>query len=98
MADKLAAKAAKQHIEEYFQQADAAYEENPTRAHRYAELAWKMALKHRIRLSGEQRKQLCKSCHHFLKEGKNSRFRTRNGKIILTCLDCGGIRRIVYRV
>lgn len=39
------------------------------------------------------KRDLCKGCGNLLKPGVSSRNRVRSGKMILTCLRCGTIKR-----
>lgn len=88
---------AEQRIKELFVQADENFKEYPKLSKRYVFLARKIAMKYRIKLSSDQKKTFCKKCNAYLKMGYNATIRTRNGKIILTCKECGGSRRIIHK-
>jgi len=63
---------------------------------RYVELARRIGMKARVRLTKEQKMFVCKSCGGLLVPGVNCRVRTRSdfGTIVLiTCLDCGAKKR-----
>jgi ribonuclease P protein subunit RPR2 len=82
-------------IEELFNQA--ASTDDPIRAKRYVTIARAISMKYRIRLGREYKRKFCKSCNAFLKIGKNCTVRLVNGKKVTRCLECGKVRRIVYK-
>ena len=64
----------------------------PDRAHRYAELAWRVKTRYQLRgtaLDG----RACRACRAFLRPGLTSRVRLTGGKRSVTCLRCGTVRR-----
>ncbi len=85
---------AKERIKTLFTQAERAFSKNKSLAHRYVTLARKLAMKVRIRMPQEYKRKYCKHCYKFLVSGKNSRTRTREGKIIISCLECKKFMRI----
>jgi ribonuclease P protein subunit RPR2 len=66
---------------------------------RYVGLAKKISKRTKIRIPRERKHYLCKNCGQLLVPGKNARIRLRpaNSRIIISCLDCGAIRRYPYR-
>ena len=86
---------AKDRIERLFFLAEkAAVESDFDSADRYVEMAWKIKLKFRIRLTSYQKRLFCKKCLKFLVDGKTGRYRTEKGHLIIECKNCGDIRRI----
>ena len=85
---------ARERITTLFQQAQETFPEHPQLAHRYVELARKIALKVNWRLPPQYKRKFCKYCHHFLMPGVNARVRTREGKVVISCLDCKKFMRI----
>jgi ribonuclease P protein subunit RPR2 len=65
-------------------------------ARRYIIMARKLATKHRVRLTKEQKLLFCKKCNAYFKSGNFSK-RLSNGNIVLTCRECGFVRKFVYR-
>ena len=61
------------------------------RAKRYVTLALRLGERHKVR-AGHKR-TYCPSCFAFFTPPKNLRVRTHNGKISMTCLECGHIIR-----
>jgi ribonuclease P protein subunit RPR2 len=55
--------------------------------------AHRLALKHKIRLPPELKRQYCKRCFAFWFLGRTARVRVSQGKAVYTCLACGAIRR-----
>ncbi len=85
---------AKERIKTLFEQAAETFSKNKTLTKRYVTLARKICMKMRMRMPQEVKRKYCKSCNNYLKSGVNARSRIREGKVILTCLDCGYITRI----
>jgi ribonuclease P protein subunit RPR2 len=88
---------AKEHIKELFEQAEQNYKDHPALTKRYVELARKIAMKHKVRFTRDQKMWFCKSCNAYLKRGINSTVRIHNNNIILRCKECGFVRRFRYR-
>ncbi len=62
-------------------------------ARRYIELARKIAMKYRVRIPRELKAVYCKKCLYPYRDGK-FRVRVRKSRVIITCLNCGFVRRI----
>lgn len=62
------------------------------RAHRYAELAWRVKTKYQLRRTGIE-PRICRACFAFLAPGSTARVRLTRGKRTTTCLRCGNVRR-----
>lgn len=52
--------------------------------------------RHKIRIPQNYKRKYCKKCFNFFIPGKTTRVRTGKGKITITCLKCGHIKRIPY--
>lgn len=74
----------------------AAREGRLDRAHRYAELSWRMKTGYQLAESGCEAR-VCRRCHAFLQPGVTSRVRLTGGKLTRTCLRCGATRRVPLR-
>lgn len=72
--------------------AEAVREGRPDRAHRYAALAWRIKLTYQLRGSAVDGRA-CRACHGFLQPGATCRVRLTEGKLSVTCLACGHVRR-----
>ncbi|MFQ6135570.1 MAG: ribonuclease P protein component 4 [Candidatus Hydrothermarchaeales archaeon] len=83
-------------IEILMQRADDVFHEDRERADRYAELARKIAMRHNARMPKRWKRRICKKCHAFLKPGYNCRVRTKDGKMVVTCLECGNVARMPF--
>ncbi len=66
----------------------------PAYAKRYVVLARKIASRYKVRIPEQWRRRFCKDCNALLVPGRNCRVRTVAGKIVIRCLECGGMRRI----
>ncbi len=84
-------------IAELFEEAGSRFRKNRQMSRRYVELALKIAAKSGIRVPREQRSKYCKKCKNYLLSGVNAKIRTREGKVIISCLHCGSHRRILIK-
>ena len=62
---------------------------NLERNRNYVKLARKVAARLRLGLSPATKRKFCKYCNIYFIQGKNCKVRTRNGLIVVTCLQCG---------
>jgi ribonuclease P protein subunit RPR2 len=83
-----------QRIKILFQQAEEVFPKNKDRANRYISLARKMAMKVHAQIPRELKRRICKHCYSFLKPGTNARIRTREGKVVIYCMECKKFTRI----
>ena len=83
---------AKERIRILFAKADASFP-SPL-SNRYVTLARKIAMKTKSRIPIELKRKFCKHCYKYLRSGKNSRTRTRDGKVIISCFECKKFTRI----
>jgi ribonuclease P protein subunit RPR2 len=88
---------AKERVIILFQQAEEVFSKNRSLANRYVTLARKIAMKVKIRIPLELKRKFCKHCYKFLMPGVNYRVRTRDGKVIISCLECKKFTRIPVR-
>ena len=65
-------------------------------ARRYVELAKRIAMKYRVRIPRDLKMTYCKKCLYPYREGK-FRVRIRKSRVIVTCLNCGYVRRFPIR-
>ncbi len=87
---------AEERIRKLFEQADNVFSEHPERAHRHIQRARKIAMKYKVGLTKEQKRKFCKHCYKYLKPGANCKVRTRKGKVIYHCQECGRKMRFPY--
>jgi ribonuclease P protein subunit RPR2 len=69
---------------------------NLERAARYAGLARRIGTRYTVRVAPEHRLASCRGCGAYLLPGKTARVRARGGKVAVTCLACGAVRRHGY--
>ncbi len=65
-------------------------------ARRYVELARKISMKYRIKLPKKFKLKFCKKCLYPYKDGR-FRVRISKSRVVITCLNCGHLRRIPIR-
>jgi ribonuclease P protein subunit RPR2 len=87
---------AKESMQKLFELAEKEYSTHPDRAHRYVEIIRNISMRTRIRIPSHMKRRICQNCHHFLVCGSNCRVRTKNEKVVITCLDCGSMMRIPF--
>ena len=85
---------AQQRIKILFSEAGAVFAARPDDAHRYVALARKIAMKVKTKIPVELKRRYCKHCYHYLLSGVNARVRTRDGKVVISCLDCKKFLRV----
>ena len=85
---------AKERIITLFEQATIQFPKNKSLANRYVTLARKIAMKVRMRIPQKYKRRYCKHCYKYLQPGVNSRIRTRNKKVIISCFECKKFMRI----
>ncbi|MCS7122072.1 MAG: ribonuclease P [Archaeoglobaceae archaeon] len=61
-------------------------------AKRYVELAKKISMKYRVRMSREQKRSFCKKCMYPYRADR-MRVRIKKRRVIVTCLNCKHSRR-----
>ena len=69
---------------------------NPAASDRCVDLARRIAMRQRVRIPRELRRQFCRRCSAYLVPGSTLRVRVRHGTVVATCLRCSARRR--YRV
>ncbi|PIN73499.1 ribonuclease P [Candidatus Woesearchaeota archaeon CG10_big_fil_rev_8_21_14_0_10_45_16] len=84
-------------IKTLFKQADGIFSKNKSLANRYVTLARKIAMKAKLKMPREYKRKFCKHCYKYLRSGVNARIRTRDGKVVISCLECKKFTRIVLR-
>lgn len=88
---------ARERIKILFAEAEKAFSKNPALSHRYVQLARKIAMKIKTGIPKELKRKFCKHCYKFLMPGANCRIRTREGKLIIYCLECKKYTRILLK-
>ena len=81
-------KIAHERIGVLFEQALLAFSLHPERSNRYVDIARRIAMRQRIRIDRELRRQYCHHCYAFLAPGQNMRVRVHRGNVVVTCLIC----------
>ncbi|MEM2108666.1 MAG: ribonuclease P [Candidatus Bathyarchaeia archaeon] len=91
---------AKQRIRILFHQARRVHKSNPQLSRRYITIARKIAMAAKIRLPTAYKRQICRKCNTLLVPGDNCRVRIKQKRephVVITCLNCGHMTRIVLR-
>lgn len=72
------------------------FREDRELARRYVYLARRLGMRYNVRLKKDDKLRVCRRCNAYLVPGANCRVRTHEGRVVITCLDCGGVRRIPF--
>ncbi len=70
---------------------------NYDRVSRYVWLAKRIGMKYNVRIPRSLKRRICRNCLSFMIPGLNCRVRIARGRVIMTCLRCGNIKRIPYK-
>ncbi|MGZ4857138.1 MAG: ribonuclease P protein component 4 [Methanobacteriaceae archaeon] len=89
-------KIALERLDILFQMAEKEFDHQPTRSHRYVEMARKIATKYNLKIPYYWRGRFCRKCFHFLKPGSNCKVRLSNSSVNIYCLECGGVMTKPY--
>ncbi|HJX06047.1 MAG TPA: ribonuclease P protein component 4 [Candidatus Nanoarchaeia archaeon] len=84
-------------IEHLFQEAEKAFKDSPKLSNRYVQLARKIGMKYKVKLSSALKKRFCKNCYSYLKPGVNCRVRLGGKKVVYYCFNCKGLMRFPYK-
>jgi ribonuclease P protein subunit RPR2 len=96
-AKKIRKKIAKERIEKLFKEAERRAKEGRLElSNRYVEIARKIAMKYLVRIPKDAKMRYCRKCGSYLVPGKNCRVRLQKHKVVVTCLNCGNVRRYPY--
>ena len=98
-AKKIKAKQeAKAFIPKLLKKSKLAYKEGSKKASRtYSKKIRYLCMKYKLKLPKTIKRQLCKHCYTILIPSINCRIRTKQGKLIIYCLDCKKYTRIVLK-
>ena len=89
-----AKKLARERMDILFGFARDVYSSEPELARRYVSLARRIGSRCNVRLTAGDKLSICRDCNAFLVPGVNCRVRTHARRVVVTCLDCGGVRRV----
>ena len=90
---------ARDRLNKLYESAKSEFNKHRERSHRYAFLARKLAMRVRVKLPTNFKRQICKHCHKFITIGFNARMRLRPKRqphIAVTCLECNNVMRYPY--
>jgi ribonuclease P protein subunit RPR2 len=90
-------KIARERINVLFKEAEENFSLDKKLANRYVELARKLAMKYRVRIPSEFKRRYCKHCYSYLMPSKNCRVRTKDGMLIVYCLECKKFNKFKYK-
>lgn len=80
-----------------FEQAKKIFKKDPSLSNRYVSLARKIAMKYKVRIPSNLKKQFCKHCYYYLVPSVNCRVRLQKRKVVYYCLNCKKYMRFPYK-
>lgn len=91
-------RAAQERIQDLFSLAEVEVHRAPSNlSQRYVFLARRIGMRYNVRLLREYRDVYCRGCSTFWVEGLSVRTRLRGGRRAQTCLQCGRVRRTLFK-
>ena len=88
-------KSAQDEVKRIFDLAKSFVSKDISKSMLYVTKARRLAMHHRMKLSRNYKGKFCKKCNTYFVPGKTVRVRTKEGKIVYTCLNCRKVRRFV---
>ena len=88
---------ARERIRKLFLEAGKSFGKNKKLSNRYVEIARKIAMKLQLKMPKKYKRQFCKHCYKFLKNGVNARVRIHKSRVVIYCLECKKYTRILLR-
>ncbi|MGC8961737.1 MAG: ribonuclease P protein component 4 [Candidatus Bathyarchaeia archaeon] len=88
---------ARERFSKLLEMAHVTFSKDPEMARRYVEIALNIAEKANLRPPPREKLRICKSCFTPMIPGVTGRIRIRpehGSKLVITCLECGHVRRI----
>ena len=92
-------KTAKERIQKLLFLAQQKAKAEPAYSKRHVGLALKIGMRYNVRIPKEAKRRICKNCKSYLVPGENSTYRTnpKQQSLIVTCKNCGSVKRFPYR-
>jgi ribonuclease P protein subunit RPR2 len=72
-------------------------DEAPAQTKRYVSLARRIGMRYQVSLPPELRRRVCRGCETVLIPGNTARHRLTSGRVTVTCLKCGAIKRYPFK-
>jgi ribonuclease P protein subunit RPR2 len=86
-------KIAKERIDILFDEASKTREKDLQ--NRYVEIARKIGMRYNVKLPGKYQRKFCRYCFAYF--GTDVKRRVKDGRLVITCLDCKKINRFLYK-
>jgi ribonuclease P protein subunit RPR2 len=77
------------------EEAGSIFDRNKKLCNDYVRKARRLAMKFNLRFPKEVKRKFCKHCYSYIKPGKNCTVRTKEGKVIYSCKECGKFMKFV---
>ncbi len=89
---------ASERVERLFELAESEFKRHPEFADRYVRAAWRLKTRYNLKLPPEIKLKFCRKCLSFWSPGSSCRVRVRPRCVVITCLRCGQVKRLPFRV
>ena len=83
-------------ISHLFREAKSVFRQDSKLSDRYVELARKIAMKAKVKIPRELKRQFCRNCNSYLVPGINCSVRLQKSRVIYTCKKCKKVMRFSY--
>ncbi|NIQ13609.1 MAG: ribonuclease P [Candidatus Dadabacteria bacterium] len=87
---------ARERMDILFNRAREVFPQDRKLARRYVTLARRIGMRYNVGLTKKDKLDACKNCNSFLVPGINCRVRTHAARVVITCLECGHVRRVPF--
>jgi len=84
-------------VSELIQKAKEVFKKDKDESTKIVKKARRIAMKNRIKLPSDIKRDFCKNCNSLLKPGENCRVRTKNGNVVYYCKECRSYSKIRYK-
>jgi len=84
-------------IEVLFKEANGAFKQDKAKANNLVKKARNLSMKYKVKIPNKLKRRFCKHCYSYLMPGTNCRIRTKEGKVVIYCIECKKFTRIPYK-
>lgn len=89
---------AAERVERLLELAEASFQDHPDFSDRYVQLAWRLKTRYNLKLPPRLKGKFCRKCLSFWSPGVSCRVRIRQSSVTITCLRCGRVIRLPFKL
>jgi len=90
-------KKAEERISELVKKARTLFKKDKEESNKFVKKARRVAMKNRVKIPSNIKREICKNCNSLLKPGENCRVRTKDGNVVYYCEECKNYSKIRYK-